>query len=89
MNTNLIRKCLDELEKEAPSIPYLKGILESIMELSGTPTERIKSRDEQVKELLDNGFKTNYVGTETKPEPKPETEEERIARLYNSGTEIK
>ena len=34
MNTNLIKKCLVELDKESPNLSYLKGILESIVELS-------------------------------------------------------
>lgn len=39
MNNNLITKCLTELNKESPNISYIKGILESILELSNpSPT---------------------------------------------------
>lgn len=35
MNTNILKKCVDELKKETPKIDYVLGMLESVIELSG------------------------------------------------------
>lgn len=37
MNTNILRKCIEELNKDKPDLSYIKGMLETIMELS-SPT---------------------------------------------------
>ncbi len=36
MNTNLLKKCIDSLNSERPDLSYVKGILEALMESSGT-----------------------------------------------------
>ena len=36
MQTNILRKCLEELNKPEPNISYLKGMLETIVEMSGS-----------------------------------------------------
>lgn len=38
MNTNILKKCVEELKKESPKIDYVLGMLESVIELSGTNT---------------------------------------------------
>ena len=35
MNTKILQKCVDELNKEQPNIPYIKGILETLIEVTG------------------------------------------------------
>ena len=37
MNTQVLIKCLDELTKDKPNIEYVKGMLETLITLSGTP----------------------------------------------------
>jgi hypothetical protein len=34
MNTSILQKCVEELDKEAPSIPYIKGMLETLIIMS-------------------------------------------------------
>ena len=34
MNSNLLQKCLDELAKESPKLDYVRGILETVIEMS-------------------------------------------------------
>lgn len=36
MNPKILQKILEELHKEKPSIDYMKGAVETLMELSGT-----------------------------------------------------
>lgn len=33
MNTNILKKCLAELEKDSPSIPFVRGMLETLIEM--------------------------------------------------------
>lgn len=61
MNTNILKKCIDELKKEKPEIQYVLGMLETLYEIQkptvivpGTPT--IKStevKDIDEKAMLD------------------------------------
>ena len=32
MNKAILKKCLEELSKESPSLPYVRGMLETMME---------------------------------------------------------
>lgn len=34
MNTNILKKCLDELAKGTPDISYVRGMIETLLELS-------------------------------------------------------
>jgi hypothetical protein len=36
MNTSILQKCVEELDKETPSIPYIKGMLETLIIVSGS-----------------------------------------------------
>jgi hypothetical protein len=38
MNTQVLVKCLDELTKDKPNIEYVKGMLETLITLSGAPS---------------------------------------------------
>lgn len=35
MNTKILQKCLEELKKETPDLSYLRGTLETLIEISG------------------------------------------------------
>lgn len=35
MNTKILQKCIDSLSSPTPDISYIKGMLETLMELSG------------------------------------------------------
>lgn len=37
MNTTILKKCIDSLNSESPDISYIKGMLETLMELNQTP----------------------------------------------------
>ena len=34
MNTNILKKCLDELNKETPDISYIRGMIETLSEMN-------------------------------------------------------
>lgn len=33
MNTKILQKCLDELKKESPNVDYIRGMLETLVEM--------------------------------------------------------
>lgn len=33
MNTQILQKCVDELKKDSPNIPYILGTLETLIEM--------------------------------------------------------
>jgi hypothetical protein len=37
MNTNILTKCLTELEKVTPDVSYLRGMIETLISISGAP----------------------------------------------------
>lgn len=37
MNTKLLQKCIDKLGEQTPDLSYVRGILETLMEMSGEP----------------------------------------------------
>ena len=37
-NTTILQKCVEELKKETPNIPYILGTLETLIEMSGNVT---------------------------------------------------
>ncbi len=43
MNPQLIKKCLDELDKDSPRMDYIRGILETLYEMQ-TPTNASPTR---------------------------------------------
>ena len=38
MNPKLLKKCIDKLNEESPDLSYVKGILETLLELNGGDT---------------------------------------------------
>lgn len=38
MNTNILKKCLDELNKETPDISYIRGMIETLSEINNETT---------------------------------------------------
>lgn len=36
MNTKILQKCLDELKKEQPNVDYIRGMLETLVEMGDT-----------------------------------------------------
>ncbi len=57
MNKNILQKILTELEKEVPSIEYLKGMVETLIELgepvrAGAPINKEQNVTKQVEEIL-------------------------------------
>lgn len=39
MNTNVLKKCLEELGKETPRLDYLRGMIETLVEMQGAVTK--------------------------------------------------
>ena len=37
MNTTILAKCIEELKKETPDISYIRGALETLLEMSAQP----------------------------------------------------
>lgn len=37
MNTGVLKKCIEELGKDAPDLSYIRGMLETLVELSASP----------------------------------------------------
>lgn len=37
MNTSVIQKCITELQKESPDLSYLRGMLETLLEMQDKP----------------------------------------------------
>lgn len=52
MNINVLKKCLDELNKESPRLEYVKGILETFIDLNTHTVASQNNVTEQVKELV-------------------------------------
>lgn len=44
MNTTTLQKCVDELKKDAPNIPYILGMLETYIELNPPAVSPIQTR---------------------------------------------
>lgn len=41
MNTSVIQKCITELQKESPDLSYLRGMLETLLDMQSDPWQRI------------------------------------------------
>ena len=80
MNVSILRKCLAELNEDKPSLDYVRGIIETLIELEDpTPTEL------PAKFPIDNS-KYNHLPNHAKPSVEDEgsimTKEAR-ARIKN------
>ena len=90
MNTKILQKCLDELKKEQPNVDYIRGMLETLVEM-GDQVVVTRAVVEPVKEssIAFNDSPTVKAEPDaTKPKAHPthglltmETPEERVARL--------
>lgn len=73
MNTNILKKCVEELNAKEPNISYIKGMLETLIELSNIPHGL-------------GGIVT--MSTATTPgyaKSDEETEQDQLARKYVGG----
>ena len=73
MNTQILQKCIAELEKDKPNLDYIKGILETFVEMSGsiTPMSTVNTMTHIVKpaavplksdsELAEEEFAAKYA----------------------------
>jgi hypothetical protein len=41
MNTSILQKCVAELTKDSPDLSYIKGILETLIDITGVATTKI------------------------------------------------
>ncbi len=41
MNTGILRKVLEELEKESPRLDYIRGMVETLVEMQGSIPSRL------------------------------------------------
>ena len=64
MNTQVLVKCLDELTKDKPNIEYVKGMLETLITLSGAPTTQVMTPDMKVHEKVKEVLRTETVSDE-------------------------
>lgn len=64
MNTQVLVKCLDELTKDKPNIEYVKGMLETLITLSGAPITHTVTPDMQVHEKVKEVLRTETVSDE-------------------------
>ena len=56
----ILSKILDEINKDAPRLDYIRGLIEASIEEEEKPMV-FKTRDEIAVDLLKNGFKTEYI----------------------------
>ncbi len=79
MNSNILKKCVDELNAKEPNISYIKGMLETLIEMSGaTMTAAIPWQ-----------APASTVGymqvSEVLPKSDEEIKQEDLARSYATG----
>lgn len=86
MNTTTLQKCVDELKKDAPNIPYILGMLETFIEMSPSK-DGIAGAG--ISFTPDPRFQINSsVDKRKETEPKADEmtdEEKRIAQAYERG----
>lgn len=56
MNNTILKKCLEELEKESPRLDYIRGMIETLIELSVAGKAATRTLDHEAKEFFDKGF---------------------------------
>lgn len=59
MQTKIIQKALDELKSEKPDLSYVRGMLETLVEMQELP--QIVDRDKQAVVLLNSGTSATYT----------------------------
>lgn len=85
MNTQALKKCLVELEKESPNLAYIKGILETVVDMN----ESVVVTTPQWQPLPNPGYSitsTQVTGNNNIEElSDEEREQEDLARRYSGG----
>ena len=81
MNNQALKKCLIELDKESPSIPYIKGIIETIVEAN----EPVVIASQWQPSAIVPGTLTVSTGTNQVELSDEEREQEELARRYAGG----
>lgn len=64
MNTSILQKCLEELNKESPKIEYIKGMLETFIALSGVSPIINSTNNQNVTEKVKELVRTASVSDE-------------------------
>lgn len=72
MNTKILQKCLDELNKESPRLDYLRGMLETLVEMQETPLQTKVYRDIISPNPQPFSYKAEYALPPSIPEVKDE-----------------
>lgn len=81
MNTSILKKCLDELNKENPRKDYVIGMIETLIDTQGSN----QTRDIPIYPGLGaTAINVPYIIPEREIAPLSD-EEKRIAAMYNSG----
>lgn len=75
MNINVLKKCVDELNSEQPNISYIKGMLETLIEMQ--PVAALPNRI-----VYKQGVPLSSATIEKSDE---ENEQEDLARRYAGG----
>lgn len=83
MNTNLLQKCVDELNKETPDISYLKGVLETLIEIEKSNSEKPNSFIPSYPNYFPNGTGTPLP---LSPIVTSKTNEDEILEKYENGS---
>lgn len=64
MNTSILEKCLQELNKESPKIEYIKGMLETFIALSGASPIISSINNQNVTEKIKELVRTESISDE-------------------------
>lgn len=75
MNTNILKKCLEELSKDEPKLDYVRGMLETLIEMS----ESLK------KCACDGEMKGNVIHTMSACHDEPHNSERDEASILEAG----
>ena len=73
MNTAILLKCIEEIKKDKPNLEYIRGILETIVEMSGS----------QVPKSNMPTIQSTYVQTTSLSDE--EIAEQALVNKYESG----
>lgn len=85
MNTQALKKCLLELDKESPNLAYIKGILETVVDMN-EPVVHIVSQW-QTQPNIPYTLSTTDTGISNPVEElsDEEREQEELAQRYSGG----
>lgn len=84
MNTKIISKCLDELAKDSPDLSYIRGMLETLVEISSDPWDRIPKDNGIVHVNYDKTIPSGFPSlgtTSSTASPEAQAVEDALASL--------